>query len=80
MASRAQNVSGAFGKRAPGHKQSFQFLSGQLKSVGNIANYGHKKGKGFGKWAAYPQANFSGSIPGRGGGGGWGGVAVPLAT
>jgi len=37
------------------------FWSGQQDRVGNIADFCHKYGKGFGKGAAHPRRIFSGS-------------------
>ena len=42
-----------------------------INRVGNIADFGHSKGKGFGKQDEKPPPNFSGTNQlGEGGGGG----------
>ena len=48
----------------------FRIFGQVINRVGNIADFGHSKGKGYGMHAAHPLSVFQGLITLRGGGGG----------
>ena len=50
----------------------FRIFGQVINRVGNIADFGHSKGKGYGMHAAHPLSVFQGLITLRGGGGGGG--------